>query len=303
MSKIRMHYKRNYTVISNDCVRDKNLTLKAKGLMLVLWSLPDEWNFSVDGLASFMKEGKSAITSAIRELEECGYLTRSQKRLPNGRADGYDWILTDNPSNSAPSAENQMTGNQALLNKEELSTEGESKEENLKKNKEKGEQYENLELVPTELTPSCTEQIRANTITDIIEYLNQMANTRFNPTARVHREHINARLDEGFTTEDFKMVIAFKCLQWYGTGMQKYLRPQTLFSNKFDNYLQEALAEKTKTTGKGESVGLMFLKFCRAMAWTNNEYILNEDNSVRNVTRNYDINFDEWMNIAKRESQ
>lgn len=71
----------------------------------------------------------------------------------------------------------------------------------------------------------------------IVEYLNQKAGTRYKPTAKDTREHINARLADGHTVEDFFTVIDNKCTEWIGTEWEKYLRPSTLFGRKFESYL------------------------------------------------------------------
>jgi uncharacterized phage protein (TIGR02220 family) len=71
----------------------------------------------------------------------------------------------------------------------------------------------------------------------IVEYLNKKAGTKYKPTREKTREHINARLAEGHTVEDFYKVIDNKCLEWIGTEFEKYLRPDTLFGTKFEGYL------------------------------------------------------------------
>ena len=70
----------NWAQIPNSWLRDKNLSLKAKGLISVMQSLPDDWNFSVKGLASILKECTNTINAVLQELEEAGYLMREQIR-------------------------------------------------------------------------------------------------------------------------------------------------------------------------------------------------------------------------------
>lgn len=73
---------------------------------------------------------------------------------------------------------------------------------------------------------------------EIIDYLNQKAGTRYRPATSSTRKHIKARLDEGFTVEDFKTVIDKKCSEWLNNSkMEQYLRPETLFGTKFEGYL------------------------------------------------------------------
>ena len=71
---------------------------------------------------------------------------------------------------------------------------------------------------------------------EIIDHLNQRTGRRFRVTD-TYRKHMNARFNEGFTLEDFKIVIDKKCVEWMGTEWEQYLRPQTLFGTKFDSYL------------------------------------------------------------------
>lgn len=75
------------------------------------------------------------------------------------------------------------------------------------------------------------------TITEIISYLNDKLKTRYRVNNKVTQKHINARLKEGFTVEDFKTVIDKKTAEWKGTEMAQYLRPETLFGTKFEGYL------------------------------------------------------------------
>ena len=71
----------------------------------------------------------------------------------------------------------------------------------------------------------------------ICTYLNEKAGTNYRPTSAATQRHINARLAEGFTVDDFIKVIDVKCAEWQGTDMEKYLRPETLFGTKFESYL------------------------------------------------------------------
>lgn len=73
MAVIRVEKNKNYTVMSNVHLRDKALSLKAKGLLSLILSLPDDWQYNVKGLAAISKEGRSGITSALQELEAAGY--------------------------------------------------------------------------------------------------------------------------------------------------------------------------------------------------------------------------------------
>lgn len=74
-----------FTMMKNYHLRDKELSLKAKGLLSVVLSLPDDWVFSIEGLRAISKEGKNSISSALTELEIHGYLVRKRDRQRNGQ--------------------------------------------------------------------------------------------------------------------------------------------------------------------------------------------------------------------------
>ena len=79
---------------------------------------------------------------------------------------------------------------------------------------------------------------------EIIDYLNQRLNTNFRHTASKNKSLIKARFNEGYTLQDFKDVIDKKCVDWVGTDLEKYLRPETLFSNKFESYVNQKVQPK-----------------------------------------------------------
>lgn len=97
MAVYRVQRTRDYTVMSNYHLRDKNLTLKSKGLLSMILSLPDEWNYTTRGLAAICKEGVDAIGSALKELETAGYIVRRQLRGANGRITDTEYIIYERP--------------------------------------------------------------------------------------------------------------------------------------------------------------------------------------------------------------
>ena len=81
-------------------------------------------------------------------------------------------------------------------------------------------------------------------IKEIIDYLNAKLGTNYKHSSKQNQSHIKARLNEGFTVDDFKKVIDKKSAEWLGTDMAKFLRPETLFSTKFESYLNELTGSK-----------------------------------------------------------
>lgn len=108
---------KNYTMMSNQHLKDKRLTLKAKGLMSVMLSLPDNWDYTLKGLAAISKEGVDAVSEAVKELERSGYVIRNRKRDERGRLSGTEYLIyEDCQMNShsvqnAPERENPVQGN------------------------------------------------------------------------------------------------------------------------------------------------------------------------------------------------
>ena len=82
-------------------------------------------------------------------------------------------------------------------------------------------------------------------IKEIIQYLNDVCGTRYRYQTKGTQEHINARIKEGYTVDDFKTVIDKKFEEWNGTDMEKFLRPETLFAGKFESYLNQKIVKKT----------------------------------------------------------
>ncbi len=97
MAVFRVERNAGYTVMSNHHLRNKNLTLKAKGLLSQMLSLPDDWDFTLAGLSYINREKIDAIREAIRELEKAGYIVRSRERDEKGRLRGADYVIYEQP--------------------------------------------------------------------------------------------------------------------------------------------------------------------------------------------------------------
>ena len=97
MGVIRVPHNENFTTMSNYHLRDKQLSLRAVGLMSKMLSLPDDWDYTVSGLASICREGREAVRKVLQELETAGYLEREQSRGGAGTFAGYDYTLHEMP--------------------------------------------------------------------------------------------------------------------------------------------------------------------------------------------------------------
>lgn len=108
MAVFRVNKNKNYTVISNYHLRDLNLSLRAKGLLSLMYSLPDDWDYSIKGLAAICKEGEKAIRTVLTELEDAGYLTRTRVQNDKGHFSDVIYDIFEEPNqNAAESEENQ----------------------------------------------------------------------------------------------------------------------------------------------------------------------------------------------------
>ena len=104
MAVYRVERTRDYTVMSNHHLKDTALSLKAKGLLSMFLSFPDDWNYSTRGLASICKEGVEAIGNTIKELEKAGYILRRQLRGANGRITDTEYVIYERPQAPEPPA-------------------------------------------------------------------------------------------------------------------------------------------------------------------------------------------------------
>lgn len=130
MATYRVHTNKNYTVMSNTHLRDKTMSLKAKGLLSVMLSLPETWDYTINGLVAICKENNTAVESALKELKALGYLVVT-KRMPNETESGrieYEYDIYENPQvldkhhvvNQG--IEKQGVENQGVENSRQLST-------------------------------------------------------------------------------------------------------------------------------------------------------------------------------------
>ena len=155
----RVQKTKNYTVMSNAHLKDRNLSLKAKGLLSVMLSLPDDWDYSIDGLVSISKENKTAIQAALKELEQQKYLVRTRIQDEHGRFDYiydiYEQPQPENPSTVNPSTEEPQTENQPQLITKELNTKKLNTKESVPKHKH-GE-YNHVLLTDEQYEKLCNE--------------------------------------------------------------------------------------------------------------------------------------------------
>lgn len=162
MSVIRVNNTKGFTVMSNYHFQDKGISLKAKGLLGLMLSLPSNWDYSVNGLVAIVKENKAAVQTALKELEEHKYLKRTRFQDETGRFD-YIYDIYEKPYDKLPCTENQCTDiqctevqcteNQPQINTNKQSTNKQNtKELNTNEYKEKNIKKESVNSVIAEYT-------------------------------------------------------------------------------------------------------------------------------------------------------
>ena len=162
MAVIRVNNTKGFTVMSNYHFQDKEISLKAKGLLGLMLSLPSNWDYSVNGLVAIVKENKAAVQTALKELEEHKYLKRTRVQDESGRFD-YIYDIYEKPYDKLPWTENQCTDiqctevqcteNQPQINTNKQSTNKQNtKELNTNEYKEKNIKKESVNSVIAEYT-------------------------------------------------------------------------------------------------------------------------------------------------------
>ena len=100
MAILKKEIKSNFTVVHNSFLQDKKLSINARGLLMTMLSMKENWSFSIKGLANILPDGERKISSSLNELEEHGYLIRERK-YENGKIVNWDYIFSDEPVFSA----------------------------------------------------------------------------------------------------------------------------------------------------------------------------------------------------------
>lgn len=215
-SIVRIKKETNFVVMDKSFLNDTTLSWKAKGIMAYMLSKPDDWTFYISELIKHATDGKASFRSGFNELRDSGYVRRIKKRNEDGT---FSWETivheqphTDFPQVDNPHVEKPHVDNRPLLNNDSTkndSTKNDSKD-----------------------------------IVEIVTYLNDVANKNYRHTTRKTQQLIRARMNEGFSVDDFKKVIDIKNAEWKdSTKMQKFIRPETLFGTKFESYLNQGTNE------------------------------------------------------------
>ena len=116
MAVFRIEKTRDYTVMANHHLRNTELSLKAKGLLSLMLSLPEEWDYTTKGLAHICKDGVDSICAGVRELEDHGYVVRERIRNPNGQLGAIEYTILEQPRTAEPKREKPERENPVQAN-------------------------------------------------------------------------------------------------------------------------------------------------------------------------------------------
>ena len=161
MAVFRVQKTQNYTIMSNHHLRNKALSLKAKGLLSLMLSLPEDWDYTTRGLASICKEGVDSVCATVRELEAAGYIIRRRIRDKNGQMRGMEYTVLEQPQppeqgsaeaapkcaqpkQAEPKREKPVQENPAQLNTKEIKKEETNNVSNPIRTADEREQYRDL---------------------------------------------------------------------------------------------------------------------------------------------------------------
>lgn len=183
MAFLRKEHKENYTCISNDVFKS-DLSLKARGMLCTVLSLPDDWEFSENGLQAILKDGQTSIRSAIKELESAGFLSRTRERDESGRMGKCVWIVCDYPRFENPNLGNPNLGNEPQLSTKESSTNRPITKESKKEPRHKYGEYSNVLLSDTDL-----EKLKAEFPSDWQERIERLS-AYMASTGKSYKNHL-----------------------------------------------------------------------------------------------------------------
>lgn len=252
---LRIVKTKNFTTIANDLLQDRRLSWKAKGLMAYVLSLPDDWHFSIEGLATFSPDGRTTVETILKELKSLGYLTVKKinpKESGTGRFD-YVYEFRESPTEEGEKTRGEKQGVE-ILGVEKLGV------ENLPLEKQPLEKRLYTKTKDKELKEQRTKEQRTKEQKEIVDFLNQELGTKYRSDSKAIREMINGRLSEGYTVEDFKTVISNMAAEWSGDEkMSQYLRPSTLFApTHFPEYLNRKPKKKVGKSYFADDDDLIF---------------------------------------------
>ena len=239
MSNSIVRSKTNFSTIPNQLLNDAEISLSAKGLYVFMHGKPPNWNFTIRSMSKQLREGVTAISNALNELKESGWVEYT--KFSDGKGQYLmNWEKPDveNPNLENPNLGNPKLGKPVCISKKDLL----ARKTNSKTDKTLMSGKPDVDVVEKSL----------------LDYLNTLAGRNYKPVPS-NIKFLKARLAEGHTPQEIADVIARKCAEWLDDPkFSQYLRPATLFNaEKFNQYVGELgqpLPPKRQTASKPEEI-------------------------------------------------
>lgn len=224
MSVIRVHKTSNFTVMSNYHFKEKKMSIKAKGMLSLMLSLPEDWDYTVAGLVSLSSDGKDSVNSALKELENFGYLTRTRMTNSKGQFAGMEYNIFEQPQEK-PVADNP------------------------------------IQDIPIQDKPMQEKRPQLNTysIKDLFNKLFMVLNTKDEQLVTLYQEYIRVRENMGSPLTEIgleKLIDRCERLSKYNVKVQKAILEAAIINNWKNVYLPreselDAISQEFRDEFKG----------------------------------------------------
>lgn len=234
MSVFRIEKNANYTVMSNYHLKDRRMSLKAKGLLSLMLSLPDDWDYSQRGLIAICKENETAIKNTLRELQELGYLSVLKERTDRGTFE-YVYNIFEKPQGKKPEVENLGVDKLGVENQGQLNT----KELNTKKTT-----LTQKNTAPLDMLPQNSKSVNPSSYREPKGYIEPISNNTIEPKATI---------EQGMYQEPIGYSAAGQERLNFKEGAEQQEEPQEQIYFAADSELNTAFCEfinMRKTIGK-----------------------------------------------------
>jgi len=238
MAVFKVNKTNNFTVMSNYHLKDKNISLKSKGLLSVMLSLPEDWDYSINGLVSIMKENETSLKNTLKELKKYGYLQIIRKQGIKGVFE-YTYNIYEKPILKDKEA-NCPEGGFPPMDHPPMDVPPMDDQTQLNTNKQNIELQNTKNNIYSDVKNETLESAK-----NILDYINELKGTKYRFQGQ-NIANILSRLKE-FTEQEILDMIKFKYEKWKGTEWDIYIRPITLFNKtKCEEYVNQCLCEKNK---------------------------------------------------------
>ena len=238
---------KNYIVIQSFMVSD----LKLKGNELLIYAIifgfsqttGQAFHGSLSYLESWTNSTRHTVISSLKSLVEKGLIEKEEQTINGVKYCSY---RAKTSTDEAQEVVQKLHGGSAKIAQEVV----QKLHRGSAKIAPNNILYNIVDNIVDNNIVENAEKYDMKVITEIVDYLNEKAHKKYRSNNKTTVRHINARLKEGRTLSDFKQVIDNRCATWLGTDMEQYLRPETLFGSKFEDYLNAPAPKRRGSDGR-----------------------------------------------------